>query len=86
MAFAVTQNAAVALKRMLDQAEREPDQVFRLARGAQAKLIVTLDTQHEGDQVIEHLGSTLLVLEPSVQEFLADRTLDVMNLFSQARI
>jgi Fe-S cluster assembly iron-binding protein IscA len=75
MAFMVTDKAAEVLHITLDNIEKEPTQVLRLIadRGG---LSITLDEKHDDDQVVEHDGQAVMVVEPMIQEELSGQTLD----------
>jgi len=77
MALTVTEQACAELKRMLGSADHEPEQVIRLAPDRPGNYSLTLDTEQEGDQAVEHEGATVLVIESALSERLSGATLDV---------
>ena len=76
MAFLVTDQAIDQLKRMLDAAESKRDRVIRFTKGPEGKLGFFLDIERKGDRLIQRKGETVMVVEPTLQKALADRTLE----------
>ena len=77
MALSVTERATAALKILLDQHGHEEGQVLRLNTDGQGKMQFTLDSEQAGDQVFEHDGHKVIVIEPSVSESLSGNTIDL---------
>lgn len=75
MPFTVTEKAAAALKYILDKADHEPEQLLRLISGP-GGLGLALDTEREGDHVVEHEGEKIMVIAPDLAERLSSVTLD----------
>jgi len=77
VAVTVTERAAASLKILLDQHGHEEGQVLRLSSDGQGKIQFTLDSEKAGDQVVEHDGHKVVVIEPSVSELLSGNTIDL---------
>ena len=77
MSLNVTQQAAAALKQYLESQDREENQVLRLVSDREGNHSFTLDTPNPGDQVVEHQGETVMVIEPEISEDLTDNVLDL---------
>lgn len=75
MTLSVTDRAAEALHKTLENVEREPDQVLRLVAES-AGLTLALDEPREGDEVVEYQGDTVMVFEPAIGDRLDGVTLD----------
>jgi Fe-S cluster assembly iron-binding protein IscA len=75
MALSVTERAAEALHQTLESVEKEPEQVLRLIAEPDG-LGLALDEKRDDDQVIEHDGAVIMVIEPVVGDQLAGVTLD----------
>jgi Fe-S cluster assembly iron-binding protein IscA len=75
MPLNVTERAAEALYKTLEDVDRDPSQVLRLVSQADG-LSLALDEQREDDQVIEYQGSAVMVLEPIISEQLSGVTID----------
>jgi hypothetical protein len=63
----------------LESIEHEPDQLLRVAMGTEGSLGLVLDSQREGDQVIEHENVPVLVIEPELSDSLSGALLDVRD-------
>lgn len=77
MTLAVTKRASERMKELLDEQNDANGQVLRLSPDGQGGLGLSLDEPKSGDQIVEHQGDTVMVLEPSVSDFLDQRTLDL---------
>lgn len=77
MALTVTAGAAGLLEERLKVLEHEPDQLLRLIVKPDG-LGLTLDTEREEDQIVEHQGRPVLLVEPELGEQLSGFTLDVI--------
>lgn len=53
-----------------------PEQAFRIVAGPDNELGFEVDVQRPGDQVVEHDGVVVLLLDPILAEGLEGRTLD----------
>jgi len=76
MSVAVTERAAAALKGLLDQQNPDPDQVLRLTYDADNSVKLVLGNEADGDQIVQHQGDVVMVIEPSISEDLSGTTLD----------
>jgi Fe-S cluster assembly iron-binding protein IscA len=79
MSLHVTEQASEHLRTLLDSQEHEDDQVIRLAADTKGTARLVLDTEKAGDQVVEHRGGTVLVIEKPVSEGLSGVSLDVKD-------
>jgi Fe-S cluster assembly iron-binding protein IscA len=77
MTLQVTDQATQQLKTLLESTDHEPEQVIRLGADELGNAGFSLDVPREGDQVIEHEGEQVMVVEPTVSESLEGITLDV---------
>ena len=75
----VTERASQELSQVLGQVEKQPEQTLRLVSDPQAGYRLTLDVEQEGDQVVEHQGSTVLVLSSDLARDLEGAVLDVQE-------
>ena len=74
--ISVTQNARQELKRLLDTKVDWPEARIRLLDRGRGELGLGIDIQMPGDQVVEHEGAGLLVVDSGLADTL-DVTLDV---------
>lgn len=72
----VTERAREMFKEALDQISDVPSVVLRLGP-TDSGLGVFPDTRTDDDQVIEHEGQVVLLIDPEVSEALAGKTVDV---------
>lgn len=77
--LAVTEKATRALKQILDNANRGPDQVLRLNADAEGNIKFSFDTPGETDSVVTHQGSTVMLIESPLPTSLQGATLDVQE-------
>lgn len=82
MSLTVTDQAAAALSQYLESQAREEEQVLRLIADGEGNHRFTLDTPNPGDQVVEHNGEAVMVIEPEISEDLADNVLDLKETSS----
>ena len=78
--FVLTEQAAEAIKGMLEEAEAGPAAGMRISgtddgEGIEFEFAV-VDGPEEGDEIVTHGGASVF-LDPLAAEALADRTLDV---------
>ena len=59
----VTESAKEELKRIASQVVDQPESTLRLVADGQGQIGLVADSEREGDQVIEHKGETLLVVD-----------------------
>jgi Fe-S cluster assembly iron-binding protein IscA len=76
MSVTVTEQAAAALKNLLDQQNPVPGQVLRLTYDTDSTVKLVLSAAAYDDQQVEYQGETVLVIEPAVSQDLAGSTLD----------
>lgn len=72
----VTEQARELFKEALDHVSEGPDQALRLGP-TDSGLGVFPDTRKDDDQVIEHEGQAVLLIDREVSEALAGNTIDV---------
>jgi Fe-S cluster assembly iron-binding protein IscA len=70
----VTEPAGAHLARLLSESDAPEDSAARLVSG-QGGLTLQLDTPREGDELFEHDGRTILLIDPNVSELVEDKTL-----------
>ena len=58
----VTENAKEELKRISTEAVDQPESKLRLVASQEGQLGLIVDSEREGDQLVEHQGSTVLVV------------------------
>lgn len=72
----ITEPASAHLRKLLDDANAPDEAAVRFIMGQQG-LSLKMDNQQPGDQIFEHNGRTVLLLDDQLSNLLADRTLDV---------
>ena len=72
----VTERARETFKNKLEQLTDRPGVMLRIGR-TDSGLGVFSDTPNDDDQVIEHEGRAVLLIDHEISEKLADRTIDV---------
>ena len=77
MTLQVTDQASAHLKTLLENTEHEGDQVIRLAADEQGNMTLLLDVERTGDQIVEHQGEKVMVIEAPVSEGLNGAALDL---------
>jgi len=75
----VTDSAKQHLKELLLARSNDPEFGVRLARKAPGQTELVLDREAPGDQVIEHEGLKVLLVEPELARLLEKATLDVRD-------
>ncbi len=75
MSLVISKPARAALKELLQNTRRKPNQVIRFVSDSEGDGLV-LGKKNDGDQVVRHDGLTILVVDPILSEKLSDRTLD----------
>lgn len=74
----VTERAKEELKKILSTKVDNPQASLRLmASGPQGQFGLSIDVETTGDQVVEHKGSKVLLVERELADRLEGRTLDV---------
>ena len=79
MSLAVTTRASAALKQVLDSTQHDPKEILRLVQDPEGNLGLALDTQKEGDQVVEFSGDKTLVIDQEISDRLEGVTLDIQE-------
>ncbi|MFQ5796108.1 MAG: hypothetical protein ACE5JP_13810, partial [Candidatus Bipolaricaulia bacterium] len=74
----VTQSARKALKKIFDNAETQTGQSLRLME-EQGEYQLTLDTERQDDQVVEHDGETVLLVDANTRAQLEGFVLDLQD-------
>ena len=74
----VTVRAAEALQQTLAREDAGESQGLRLARTAEGNFSLRVDNEREGDDIFEHAGRKILLVEPALAETLAESTVDVV--------
>jgi len=77
--IAVTDDAKLALKRVLTNNTDEPEACLRLCLDNEGKLQLAVDKEKKGDQTMEYEGSTLLLAEEDLADKCEGLTIDVEN-------
>jgi Fe-S cluster assembly iron-binding protein IscA len=73
----VTERAKKELKGLLTSTVDHPEACLRLRTGEEGKLGLGIDVELPGDQVVEHEGSKLLVVEAELANSLKNVAIDV---------
>ena len=75
----VTETAKQELKKQLLAYTNDPDLSIRLESKSPGELRLVLDRESEGDQVIEHEGTKVLLVAPELATALEGIALDVQD-------
>jgi Fe-S cluster assembly iron-binding protein IscA len=86
MALTVTEKATAALKELLKGHDHEEEQVLRLISDEEGNHGLQLDVPREEDQVVEHDGETVMVIDPSLSDGLTGNVLDLKETPSGASL
>ena len=81
----VTEIARERLKVLLDANTEDPEDGIRLTLGEDQKLDIVISKEKPGDQVIEHEGAKVLLLEPIVAEALSNIIVDTEDSSSDSK-
>jgi hypothetical protein len=84
--IAVTQDAKVFLKKVLEHNTDESEACLRLCLDKEGKLQLSIDKEQKGDQTIEHEGSTLLLAEEDIAEKCKGLTVDIEDTQEGTRL
>ena len=82
----VTEGASQELKRILESVSREPEQFLRLVVDQAGGLRLALDSEREGDQVVENEGTKVMFIEPGIVEQMKGVTLDFKDTAEGAQL
>ena len=74
--LSVTESAKQKLKEMLSDKVEDPQQSLRLTANTSGQLGLSIDMEATGDQVVEHEGSKVLLVEEELATRLEGITLD----------
>ena len=80
----VTDRAREQLKAVRDDVAERPEVCLRLRPNEKGQLGLHPDTQREGDQVVEHDGTPVLVIGPSIAAAMAGGTIDFEEIDGNA--
>ena len=72
----VTEYAREKLKVLLEASTEDPAAGIRLTIAQSGQLGIVIDNEKPGDQVVEHKGSKVLLLDSIVSEAMSSFTLD----------
>ena len=75
----VTEDAKQLLKETLRENSEDPETVIRLLIKEGGQFGIALDTESEGDQVVEHDGDKVLLVAPGLSTVLDGKTLDIQD-------
>jgi Fe-S cluster assembly iron-binding protein IscA len=75
----VTESAKQLLKEMGRAHSGNPEACLRLSVDSGGQFGLTLDSESEGDQVVDHEGAKILVVTPGLATALEGNTLDVQD-------
>jgi Fe-S cluster assembly iron-binding protein IscA len=75
----VTEGAKQLLKETLREHSDDPETGIRLSVNEGGQFGIALDTESEGDQVVEHDGDKVLLVAPELSTVLEGKTLDVRD-------
>ena len=73
----VTERARQQLKEILKANTDEPEACLRLTANEQGQLGLAIDMERQGDQVVEHEESKVLLVEKELSDKLEGITIDV---------
>jgi Fe-S cluster assembly iron-binding protein IscA len=75
----VTESAKQLLKGMLQTHSDDPEASLRLSADPDGRFGIALDSEAEGDQVVEHEGAKVLLVASTLAPMLEEVTLDVQD-------
>lgn len=73
----VTESARQILKETLQEHSDDPETGIRLSVQEGGQFGIALDSESEGDQVVEHEGAKVLLVASALSNVLEGRTMDV---------
>ena len=68
--IAVTEVARLELKSMLETSADDPEVCFRLELDSNGKLSLAMDKEHEGDEIVEHDGVKIMLVDTEISRAL----------------
>ena len=75
----VTERAKQELKRILLDKTADPQTCLRLSAAEKGHYRIGIDTEMPGDQIIEHQGNRILMVEACLSESLGGLTVDAVD-------
>lgn len=75
----VTESAKEELKRMSLQVTDQPESTLRLVANGEGQLGLVADSEREGDQLIEHQGATVLLVDKELSAALEGVGIDCQD-------
>ena len=75
----VTESAKQLLKKTLRSHSDDPEAGLRLSMDSGGQLEMVIDSEAEGDQVVEHEGAKVLLVAPELAPALEGVTLDIQD-------
>ena len=75
----VTESAKQLLRETLREHSEDPETGIRLSVKEGGQFGIVLDSESEGDQVVEHEGAMVLLVAPEMATALEGNTLDVQD-------
>jgi len=82
----VTESARAELKRVSSQVQDQPDSVLRLVGDELGQLSLVADVEKEGDQVIKHEETTVLVIDEQLSAALEGVGVDCQDTEAGPRL
>lgn len=82
----VTEGAKQEFKKMLTANTDDPEACLRISADEQRGIGVAIDKEKDGDRVVEHEGSKLLLVEKAVAYTLQGITIDVKDTPEGAKL
>jgi Fe-S cluster assembly iron-binding protein IscA len=73
---AVTERAATKLQDLLAAQEAEPDEAIRLTPSPNGGIGMSIDTAHDGDEVVEGSEAAVLIVDSTIAPRLTDMVVD----------
>ena len=75
----VTERAERELGRMLASASNDPEDGLRLTVTEPGRYGIVVDKEQEGDQVVQHEGAKMLLIDEEVAGLLEEKTIDCLE-------
>jgi Fe-S cluster assembly iron-binding protein IscA len=73
---AITERAAVKLQDLLSEQDAQPDEGIRLTPDGSGGIGMSIDTAHDGDEVVEDEESPVLIVDRAIVPRLTDMVVD----------
>ncbi|UCG55380.1 MAG: hypothetical protein JSV32_04015 [Dehalococcoidia bacterium] len=84
--IALTQDAKLFLKKVLEQNTDESEACLRLCLDNEGKLQLSIDKEKKDDQTVEHEGATLLLADEDIADKCTGLTVDVEKTSEGTRL